>query len=44
MIENTDFFMSIMKSVDDRFLMKQKEITKVPLPLEGSLLVKSQDQ
>ena len=32
-----------MKSVDDRFLMKNKEINKIPFPVEGSLLVKGTD-
>jgi hypothetical protein len=41
--ENTDFFMKIMKSVDDRFLMKNKEMSKIPYPVDGSLLVKNSD-
>ena len=41
--ENTEFFMKIMKSVDDRFLMKNKDINKVPYPVDGSLLIKSND-
>jgi hypothetical protein len=43
LFENTEFFMKIMKSVDDRFLMKNKEINKVPYPVDGSLLIKSSD-
>jgi hypothetical protein len=43
LFENTDFFMKIMKSVDDRFLMKNKEMSKIPYPVDGSLLVKNSD-
>jgi len=43
LFENTEFFMKIMKSVDDRFLMKNKDINKIAFPVEGSLLIKSTD-
>jgi hypothetical protein len=43
LFENTEFFMKIMKSVDDRFLIKNKDINKISYPVDGSLLVKSSD-